>query len=118
MLLHFIRYADTIIVDETAFSGDIPRLPENLTNFDASFAFFSGGLVDANFEGINSLNFVDLDGNAFNTTVPTVFGRLPNLQFLYLSDAFLSGDLSYMAGMPGTFNKHDSSFVGHINRLT
>jgi hypothetical protein len=45
------------------------------------------------------LNFVDLDGNAFNSTVPSVFGRLPNLQFLYLSDSFISGDLSYMNGM-------------------
>lgn len=68
-------------------------------NFDISFAFFTGGLIDANFEGINTLNFLDFDGNAFNSTAPTVFGRLPNLQFLYLSDAFISGDLSYMEGM-------------------
>jgi Leucine-rich repeat (LRR) protein len=70
-----------------------------LVNFDVSFAFYTGGLNDANFEGLNNLNFIDLDGNAFNSTVPSVFGRLPNLQFLYLSDAFLSGDLSYMNGM-------------------
>lgn len=71
-----------------------------MVNFDISFAFFTGGLTDANFEGVNQLNFVDLDGNAFNTSVPSVFGRLPNLQFLYLSDSFISGDLSYMNGMP------------------
>ncbi len=86
-------------MEETGFSGPIPRLPDNLVNFDISFAFFTGGLIDANFEGINTLNFVDLDGNAFNSTVPSVFGRLPNLQFLYLSDSFVSGDLSYMNGM-------------------
>jgi hypothetical protein len=91
----------TIIADETAFSGAIPRLPENLENFDISFAFFTSGLVDFNFDGINNLRFVDLDGNAFNATVPSVFGRLPNLEFLYLSDSFISGDLSYMQGMPG-----------------
>lgn len=89
----------TLILDETSFSGDIARLPPNLVNFDISFAFFTGGLTDANFQGINTLNFVDLEGNAFNTTVPTVFGTLPNLQFLYLSDSFISGDLSYMQGM-------------------
>jgi hypothetical protein len=68
-------------------------------NFDVSFSFFTGGLTDANFEGLNQLNFLDLDGNAFNSTVPLAIGRLPNLQYLYLSDAFISGDLSYMNGM-------------------
>jgi Leucine-rich repeat (LRR) protein len=91
--------AATIIAEETAFAGDIPRLPDNLVNFDISFSFFTGGLTDANFEGLNQMNFIDLDGNAFNSTVPSVFGRLPNLEFLYLSDAFISGDLSYMNGM-------------------
>jgi hypothetical protein len=95
-VLHLIA---TFIVDETSFSGDIPRLPPNLVNFDGSFAFFTGGLTDANFQGINTLNFVDVDGNAFNSTIPKVFGTLPNLQFLYLSDAFLSGDLSFTQGM-------------------
>jgi Leucine-rich repeat (LRR) protein len=86
-------------VEETSFSGDIPRLPPNLVNFDISFSFFTGGLNDANFQGINTLNFIDVDGNAFNTTVPKAFATLPNLQFLYLSDAFISGDLSFMQGM-------------------
>mmetsp|Transcript_8962 Transcript_8962/g.14379 ORF Transcript_8962/g.14379 Transcript_8962/m.14379 type:complete len:567 (+) Transcript_8962:125-1825(+) len=90
----------TIIVEETGFSGDIPRLPDNLVNFDISFAFYTGGLVDANFEGLSLINFIDLDGNAFNSTVPSALGRLPNLEFLYISDAFISGDLSYMEGMP------------------
>jgi hypothetical protein len=89
----------TIIAEETAFTGDIPRLPDFLVNFDISFAFFTGGLSDANFENLDKLNFVDLDGNAFNSTIPSVFGRLPSLEFLYLSDSFVSGDLSYMSGM-------------------
>jgi len=89
----------TIIAEETAFTGDIPRLPDFLVNFDISFAFFTGGLTDANFENLEKLNFIDLDGNAFNSTIPSVFGRLPSLEFLYLSDSFLSGDLSYMEGM-------------------
>jgi len=89
----------TIIAEETAFTGDIPRLPDFLVNFDVSFAFFTGGLSDENFENLEKLNFIDLDGNAFNSTIPSVFGRLPSLGFLYLSDSFLSGDLSYMNGM-------------------
>lgn len=90
----------TIIAEETAFSGDIPRLPENLVNFDISFSYFTGGLIDTNFESLQELAFIDLDGNAFNSTIPAVFGRLPSLEFLYLSDSFVSGDISYMQGMP------------------
>jgi len=89
----------TIIAEETGFTGDIPRLPDNLVNFDVSFAFMTGGLIDANFENLALLNFVDLDGNSFNSTIPSVFGRLPSLEFLYLSDAVVSGNLSYMSGM-------------------
>ena len=44
--------------------------------------------------------FADLDGNAFNSTVPQVFSTLESLTFLYIVDGFISGDLSYMIGMP------------------
>lgn len=49
---------------------------------------------------MNNLNYVILDGNAFNSTVPSVFGQLPNLEYLYLTDSYIFGDLSYMEGMP------------------
>ena len=55
-----------------------------------------------------------LDGNSFNSTVPSVFGRLPNLRFLYISDAFIEGDLSYMEGMPAIVEH----FVNRNPRLT
>jgi hypothetical protein len=59
-----------------------------------------GGLTNEVFSGLNNLSFALLDGNAFNTSIPTVFGSLPNLEFLFVSDAFISGDLTYMRGMP------------------
>lgn len=89
----------TIIAEETSFTGDIPRLPDFIVNFDIAFAFYTGGLEDANFVGLDNLRFLDLDGNAFNSTVPAALGSLPNLEFLYLSDSFLNGDLSWMEGM-------------------
>lgn len=68
-----------------------------------------------------------MSGNALNATVPSVFATLPNLEFLYLSDAFISGDLSYMEGMdrmiehwidfnPG-FGGTIPAFVGDITTL-
>jgi hypothetical protein len=75
-------------------------LPTGLIEFDCSFTLISGGLTEENFAGLNLLNFALLDGNAYNSTVPAVLGTLSNLEFLYLSDAFISGDLSYLQGMP------------------
>jgi hypothetical protein len=89
-----------IYFQATAFAGDLVRLPPNLLELDCSFTLISGGLIDENFEGLDNLNWLLLDGNAYNSSVPSVFGRLQNLEFLYISDAFISGDLSYMEGMP------------------
>jgi len=84
----------------TGFSGILARLPDNIKEFDCSFSFISGGLNDANFQGLNSLVFANFDGNAYNSTVPSAFSSMPNLEFLYIVDGFISGDLSYMIGMP------------------
>jgi hypothetical protein len=101
-LLTFALRLDTgfLYFSGTGFAGDLAPLPSNLVEFDASFTLISGGLVDATFAGLNSLNFCVLDGNAYNSSVPSVFGSLAALEFFYISDAFISGDLSYMQGMP------------------
>lgn len=85
---------------DTAFSGPLGRLPDNIQEFDCSFSFISGGLTDENFAGLNQLQFADFDGNAYNTSVPQAFTNLQRLEFLYMVDGFISGDLSYMIGMP------------------
>jgi hypothetical protein len=91
---------ERLYIQATAFAGDLPRLPINLFELDCSFTLISGGLTDENFDGLDELNWLLLDGNAYNSSVPSVFGSLKNLEFLYISDAFISGDLSYMEGMP------------------
>ena len=72
----------------------------NIFEFDCSYTLIDGGLTNANFAGLNKLNWALMDGNAYNSSVPTVLGTLPELEYLYLSDSFISGDLSYMQGMP------------------
>jgi hypothetical protein len=84
----------------TGIAGHLPKLPQNLVELDCSWTLIDGGLIDENFEGLNELNYLHLDGIAFNSSVPSVFGRLQNLEYLYLADSFISGDLSYMEGMP------------------
>ena len=76
-----------------------------------------GGLTDANFAGLNQLNFLNIEGNNFNTSIPSVFGQLPNLQFFYIGDSFITGDLSYMEGMPAIrehWNDINTGFIGTI----
>lgn len=57
-------------------------------------------MTDANIQGLNQLIFADFDGNAYNSTIPQAFSSLQSLTFLYIVDGFVSGDLSYMIGMP------------------
>jgi hypothetical protein len=92
-----------LYVGETGFSGRIPLLPSGLLEVDFAFSLIDGGLTDANFAQSTALEYINLGGNAFNATVPSVFSTFQNLQFLYLSDCFISGDLSYMQGMPSIF---------------
>lgn len=72
-----------------------------MVEFDCSYTLIEGGLEEENFEGLDHVNYLLLDGNFFNTSVPLVLGRLPQLQFLYIADASLTGDFSYIKeGMP------------------
>lgn len=88
----------TIIVEDTGFGGDIPSLPKNLTGFNIKNAFYTGGFNDSSFELSTHLNYLNLDGNLFNTSIPPILSQLPDLEYLYLSDNFLVGDLSPLEG--------------------
>jgi len=90
----------TILVEGTGFSGDIPLLPENLVNFNIANAFYTGGFNDDSFSFSSQLNFLNVDGNIFNTSIPSILSELPNLEFLYMSDNYLVGDLSPLEGLP------------------
>lgn len=88
------------MVEGTGFSGDIPLLPENIVNFNIANAFYTGGFNDDNFDLLSQLNFLNVDGNIFNTSIPSILSELPNLEFLYMSDNYLVGDLSPLEGLP------------------
>lgn len=90
----------TIIAEQTGFSGDIPSLPENLVNFNIREAYYTGGFVEENFLLSSQLNYLNLDGNILNTTIPEILSELPNLEYLYISENFLQGDLSPLEGLP------------------
>ena len=111
----------------TPFAGDLPRLPSGLEEFDCSYSLISGGLVNENLQNLQNLVFFDASGCSLNQKVPSVFSSLPNLQYLYLSDSFITGDLSYMEGMTSMiehwvdlnpdFGGTIPSFIGDITTL-
>jgi Leucine-rich repeat (LRR) protein len=85
------------------YSKGVPDFLSNLTSlveFDCSYTYFHGPLRSTPFAKLKQLSYLDLSGNAYNSTIPTVFGTLPNLVQFYAQNAFLSGDLSFIKGMP------------------
>lgn len=87
-------------MEDTAFGGDIPRLPDNIVNFNIAGAYYTGGFDGHSFVDLNFLNYLNVDGNVFNRTVPAILATLPNLEYLYMSDTWLVGDLTPLEGMP------------------
>jgi YD repeat-containing protein len=84
----------------TGFEGPLPELPLGIEEFDCSYALHSGVLPDSVFQGLNNLTILVLDGNNFVSPIPKSISALPNLQYFYIRDAGLTGDLSYLHGMP------------------
>lgn len=87
----------------TGFGGDLAPLPTGLEEFDCSFSLINGGLTDSTFEGLDELVFIELSGNAFNSSIPLAFGGLLSLEFMYVADSFISGTVAYMEGMQSMF---------------
>jgi len=77
----------------------VPKLPNSLEEFDCSYAGHTGEIEASAFEGLDQLKLLAMDGNNFDSGVPTALAALPSLELFYIRDSGLSGDLSYMRGM-------------------
>eukprot|EP00934_Nitzschia_sp_Nitz4_P009238 Nitzschia sp. Nitz4//scaffold19_size178191//50020//53568//NITZ4_001966-RA/size178191-augustus-gene-0.101-mRNA-1//-1//CDS//3329540646//9228//frame0 len=84
----------------TSFSGTIPTLPSNIVEFDCSYALHTEPLSESLFEGLDNLTTVIMDGNNFNSGIPSSIALLPSLQIFSIREAGITGDLSYLRGMP------------------
>ena len=80
--------------------GYLPRMPTGLIELDISYSLVDGGLTDEHFAGLHKLEWALMDGNFFNSSIPAVFGTLEGLEYLYLTDSSITGDLSFMEDMP------------------
>jgi hypothetical protein len=87
-------------------TNGVPDVLANLTNlveFDCSFTLFAGPLRTTPFATLKKLTYIELDGNSYNSTIPTVFGTLPNLANFYAVAGYISGGLDFMKNMPSIY---------------
>ena len=86
------------------FAGSLPsKFPNGLIELDIANSMITGPLDGKAFEGLTALRFLLMDGIQFNSSIPTEIASLPNLEYLFATDAMITGDLSYMEDMSVIF---------------
>jgi hypothetical protein len=91
----------------TAFEYDgVPSeigLLTNLKEYDFSYTLYFGEFKGSMWTQLTNLNYLVMDGNAYNSSLPDEMLALPNLQYLYAGFSFLEGDLNFVPQMPAVF---------------
>lgn len=89
---------------QTSFQYDgIPTeigLLTNLVELDCSYTLYFGKLEGQTFSKLSNLNYLVIDGNSFNSTLPQELINLPNLEYLYAGNSFVEGNLDFVSQMP------------------
>jgi hypothetical protein len=91
----------------TSFEYDgIPSQLGRLTKLkelDFSYTLYFGQLKGDAFKPLTNLKYLVMDGNAYNSSLPTELIQLPELEYLYAGFSFLHGDLAFIPRMPKIF---------------
>jgi hypothetical protein len=96
--LEYLYYGTTSF-EYDGIPTEIGRLT-NLIEYDCSYTLYFGELQGASFENLSNLNYLVMDGNAYNSSFPAELIALPNLQFVYAGFSFLEGGLEFVKDMP------------------
>ena len=67
--------------------------------YDCSYTLYRGPLLGEPFVGLDSLEYLSLGGNTYNSSVPLEIASLPNLKRLYMEESSLTGSLDFVASM-------------------
>ncbi|KAL3941508.1 MAG: hypothetical protein SGBAC_004154 [Bacillariaceae sp.] len=93
-----------LYLGQTFFENDgvPPELSKlsNLVELDISFTSWFGPLTSNPWSRLTNLEYLVMNGNVFNTTLPEELVRLPKLRYLYMVDSFVKGDLEWVSRMP------------------
>jgi hypothetical protein len=75
-------------------------LTPGIIEADFAFSLLDQGLVDEAFANATSLEYLNLGGVSYSTTLPSTLTILPNLQFFYANGCDIRGDLNFLPSMP------------------
>lgn len=93
----------TLLVGSCYFLyNGVPPFLENLNKMeqmDISYTLFHGPIRPEVFTAMTELTYLEMGGNGYNSTIPSEIATLPSLDSLYIENAFISGDLSFLASM-------------------
>ncbi|CAJ1955721.1 unnamed protein product [Cylindrotheca closterium] len=93
-----------LYLSQTFFENDgiPPELKKlsNLIELDISFTSWFGPLNSNPWSGLFNLEYLAMNGNVFKTALPEELIRLPKLEYFYMVDSFLTGDLEWVSRMP------------------
>jgi len=84
----------------TSFAGQLPKFPSEIIDIAISFTLFEGGLNNGIFDGLDTLEYLELDGNSFGEGLPNSLAQLSSLANVFVSDSNIVGSLQFMVGMP------------------
>jgi hypothetical protein len=94
---------ETLLFGSCWFQYDgIPPFLTNLKqlrDIDLSYTVLHGDVRPEVWAQLTNLEYLEMGGNAYNTTIPLEIASLPNLDSLYLENSYMSGDLSFMDNM-------------------
>jgi Leucine-rich repeat (LRR) protein len=91
--------------------------------YDCSYTLYRGPLLGETFVGLDSLEYLALGGNAYNSSVPLELAKLPNLKRLYLEESSLTGSLDFVASTDSMlelwldFNNFDGTIPSTIGTV-
>lgn len=95
---------EKLFLGNTYFEYDgIPTelgLLTNLVELDLSYTYYFGAVTFFPWSQLQSLEYLALEGMAFHSPLPVELYSLPNLEQLYVSDSFVTGDLEFISKMP------------------
>mmetsp|Transcript_28743 Transcript_28743/g.61699 ORF Transcript_28743/g.61699 Transcript_28743/m.61699 type:complete len:546 (-) Transcript_28743:220-1857(-) len=87
----------------TSFEYDgIPSAIGKLTalkELDVSYSLYFGSLNGETFSNLSNLRYLVMDGNAYNTSLPSELAQLPELEYLYAGFSFLEGGIDFVSSM-------------------